>query len=456
MILNKFFAGLITLISVLYSSINTVHAQGESAPIFIRDAEIEHALRLYSTPIFKAAGLAPENINIFIIQDNTLNAFVAGGQNIFIHTGLITDSNDPLELIGVIAHETGHIAGGHLVRKNDIYEKATLGSALSYVLGAASVIAGSPKAGAAIISGGQHVANRNILQHSRVHEQSADQAALTFLDKTGYSARGLLDLLEKLGSRETLFYNELDPYTLTHPLSQERLSHIQNHLMSSGLENKKAPEDMQKIQKRIVAKIKAFLEDPKKVLEFYPEDDQTVPAVYARSIAYHRKADIASALEEIDRLLDEYPEDPYFNELKGQILFENGMVTESIPFYRKAVEIIPQSALFRIELASAQIAAEQKQFLPDAISTLEKALVIEPKSTMAWHQLGIAYGRNNQLGLSYIALAEEAALMGKKDESIKFTKLAEQHLEESDPAMLRAKDIRKYLEQKYPEEKLFQ
>lgn len=426
----------------------SISAQGGDKLMFIRDAEIEFALQTYSRPILKAAGLPPENVSIIIVQDPSLNAFVAEGMNIFIHTGLISESEDPLVLTGVIAHEVGHIAGGHLIRKNEAYSQAILSTALSYVLGAASIAAGSSDAGAAIITGGQHIAHRNILSHSRIQEQSADQAALNFLERSELSAKGLLSLLEKLGSRETLFYNDIDPYTLTHPLSQDRISHIRNHLISSPTADIAVPESWKILQQRIVAKIKAFLDDPQKTLAAYPESDNSVKARYARSIAYHKKGELALAIKEIDALLEQSPEDPYFNELKGQILFENGKVDESITYYRKSSKIIPETPILKFQLAASLVASNDKRNLPEAISLLNEVVVKNSKDVGAWHLLGIAYGKNEQIGMSYLALAEEASIVGKKEEALDFIKRAEPLFEEKDPALLRARDIRKFLELK--------
>ncbi len=88
--------------------------------VFIRDAEIEEFLRDVTIPIAKAADLNYNNIKIFIIKDSNINAFVSGGQNIFINTGLITKFKKPGAIIGVIAHEIGHIKAGHLARHEEV------------------------------------------------------------------------------------------------------------------------------------------------------------------------------------------------------------------------------------------------------------------------------------------------------------------------------------------------
>lgn len=411
------------------------------AASIIRDAEIENVVREISTPIFRAANLNPDSINIYIVNDKEINAYVSGGNNMFINTGLLGMSDDPNMLTGVIAHETGHIAGGHLLRSVDEYKGTALKTTLGYMVGLAAAAAGSPQAGVAIASGAGHVALRQQLKHTRTHEESADQAALNYLDKTGQSAKGLADLLEVLYGKEAGLSGNLNPYTLTHPLSRERISHVKDHMSKSRYANAKTPEKIATDFSRAITKLNAFLLPPENTLRKYPESDTSINARYARSIAYYKIPDIAKSLEEIDTLIKLQPENPFFHELKGQILYENGKVKESVPNYEKAVNLLPQSPLLKIMLATSQISSEEEPQRKKAINNLEQAIVKEPYNSFAWNQLAIAYGRGGDIGMSNLALAEEAALTGRKKDARKFIDMAKDHIKEGSPAAQRLKDI---------------
>jgi predicted Zn-dependent protease len=411
-----------------------------AAPI-IRDAEIESVLRDITDPIFKAANLSPNSITVYIASDTAINAYVAGGNNMFINTGLLEISENPNIITGVIAHETGHISGGHLIKSSDEYSNTTLKSALGYMVGLAAAAAGSPKAGMAIVSGTGQIAERQLLKYTRTHEESADQAALGYLDKTHQSAKGLLELLQLLNSKETSLYGDINQYTQTHPLSKERISHVQNHIKTSSYSNAIDPPEKVDTYARAITKLNAFLQPYDKTLKKYPQSDQSINARYARAIAYYKIPDIKKSLQEIDGLIALQPQNPFFHELKGQVLFENGKVKESIPHYSKAVELLPNSSLLKVILATAQISSENDALLPSAIKGLEQALKKEKQNSFAWHQLAIAYGRSNDLGMSNLALAEESALIGAKRDTKKFLNIAQKNVKPGSHADLRIKDM---------------
>ncbi len=419
----------------------------------IRDDEIERYLQNIAKPVFKAAGLNADHIRIIIINDPMLNAFVAGGQNIFINTGLLLESDNPEMLIGVVAHESGHITGGHLIQKASRMESAGIESALGYILGIASIAAGAPpEAGIAIAQGGQHIAQRGYLKHSRTQEEAADQAALGYMRQVGASPDGLIQLLEKFHTEHTFYYNDISPYIMTHPLSSDRIEHLRNASREwqaneeNIAENHIWLDDLHKRHSRVTAKLSAFLKEPKDILKKLKHADENIATRYARAIAYYRIPDMDSALREIDSLIDNFPDDPYFHELKGQMLFENGRIDESIASYRRAVELLPDAPLPTLQLAVAQIATEREELYADAAGILEQVLVKEPKNVIAWRQLGIAYGRMGKLGKSYLALAEEASLLKNNDDAEKYIELARKHLPEGTPAALKAKDILDSLE----------
>jgi predicted Zn-dependent protease len=428
----------LVLCLILFGKPHSVHA-GVSV---IRDAEIEQTLREFTTPIFRAAGLTPEAINLIILQDDSINAFVAGGSNIFIHTGLIMNSETPGMLLGVLAHETGHIAGGHLARGAEALQNAQIGTILSYLLGAAAAVAGSTDAGMAIMQGGQHTAMRVFLSHTRSNEQSADQAALNYLDSMQVSASGLLSIFEKLRSQELRQFGEPDPYALTHPLTRERIAHIRNHVSQSSIPKDRVPEKFNLLHARMLAKLRGFTQPQQLTLRMYPESDQRLEARYARAVAFYRQSDMLKALAEIDSLLKEYPDDPYFHELKGQFLYEHGKIPEAIASYRKASELLPESALIRTGLAQSLLAeGKNPAHLPQAIRELEISTTRDATDPSAWRLLGIAYGRAGEKGRSNLALGEEALLRNEPEQAEAFGREALKQLPAGDPGSLRAEDI---------------
>ena len=416
----------------------------------IRDAEIEHAIRDLGTPIFKAAGLVPENINLILVSDPQINAYVAGGMNLFINTGLLLQFDKPEVIQGVMAHESGHIAGGHLARNNDLYKNITMGSIISYGLGAITAALGSPQAGIAIMQGGSQIAQREALQYSRQNEDSADEAGLKFLDKTGNTASGLLELLQYLNTLEHDLYGAMNPYTLTHPLSRQRILHIQNHVMMTHLSRGGTITPAIRTEyARSIIKLHAFFEPVDKTLKKYPPSTITLAARYARAIAYQKIPDLTKSFYELDRLLKDYPHDPYFNELKGQILFENGHASDAVSYYTKAVETLPNEPLLELGLAMAQIGTADNQpenskaLLESAAQHLSNAHLEEPSNLMVLEQLEIAYGKSGQKGMAYLTRAEQALLTRNKDEVKRFAALAEKFLPAGSPSALRARDIEK-------------
>lgn len=408
----------------------------------IRDAEIEETIRAYGTPLFQAAGLEPSAIKVLLVNDNSLNAFVAGGQNLFINTGLLIRTESAGQVIGVIAHETGHIAGGHISRLYDAASDASMKSIVAMLLGAAAGIAsGRGDVGQAIALGGLQVGQRDLLSFTRTQEGEADQAGLKFLNATQQSARGLLDFFNILGDQELVSARFQDPYTRTHPLTRDRIATVEHHVERSPYSNNPTSPDLEEMHKRMRAKLVGFLEPFPTALRRYPESDLRAEARYARAIAYYRKADLATALPLIDQLIAELPADPYYLELKGQMLFENGRVAESVAPYEGSVRQSPSSGLLRLGLARAQLESGREDLLDAAIENLRMALRSETSSAFTWRQLAIAYGRKGNEVEGSIARAEEALLLGKPQEALYHAKRVETQVPRGSPSWLQVQDI---------------
>jgi len=395
------------VLSILAPMLVPLPTLAQAKRIYIRDAEIESIIHTLADPIFRAAGLNPADVTIRLVQDKSLNAFVAGGQHIFLHTGLIIKSKGPDALIGVIAHETGHIEGGHLSRTQKAVANAKTIQLIGTVLGAiAAISSGNPGAGSAIMMGGQRAGQRTFMKYSRTQESAADQAAMRLLDATGRSAKGLEGFLETLSGQEALSTRLQAPYLQSHPLSRERITTMLHHISISPWSNHKASKADVLAHARIVAKLYGYIEPLKKVLRRYPETDQSFAARYARAIAYYRKPDLERALTLTDKLIQGAPRDPYLYELKGQMLFEHGRAQEALTAYREAFRLAPKQQLIALELARVELETNDPALLDSAIEHFHAVIRLGGASRFTWRQLGIAFGRKGEMGNSALALAE--------------------------------------------------
>ena len=347
-------------------------------PAFIRDAEIEGLMRIYTKDIFRAAGIPPGVVDVYLINSPGINAFVAGGQRIFIHTGLLQQAKTPNEVIGVLAHETGHITGGHLARMNNQLDKASNLAIVSTLLGAAAMIgaglAGSnsmSEGGQAMMMGGQSMAQRSMLAYARAQEASADQAAAQFLDKTGQSGKGMLELFQTLANQTIASTRFVSPYALTHPMPLERIRNLEVMVKKSPAYEKPDPPGLTLRHALMQAKLFGFLNGAQAVYLKYPSKDQSLPARYARAIVAFRIGDLRNAIPEIDRLISEVPKNPYFWELKGQALLEGGRPQEAIAPLREAVRLLPHNGLINLMLAQALVGTEKPDQARAALAVLK-------------------------------------------------------------------------------------
>lgn len=408
----------------------------------IQDTEIENALRAFAVPIFKAAGLKASSVEIYIVNDDSLNAFVAGGQKLFMNSGLLLQSDQANQIIGVIAHETGHIAGGHLSRIHSALSKSSAPAILATILGgAASIVTGRGDVGAAIAAGGQNVAERNFLAYSRTQESAADHAALGYLDKTGQSARGLLAFMRKLEDQELLSPARQDPYIRSHPLSGDRVATVENHVANSPHSENGEPPGYAALHARMKAKLLSFLRPYGHTLRTYPPSDNSIAARYARAVAEYRNNNLKRALEIMNGLIREHPGDPYFHELKGQMLFENGRAEESMAAYATAAELLPDAPYIHRDLARAQMETGDPRLLDSAIANMEIALAHGRKTARNWRFLAIAHGRKGDLPRSYLALGEEALILGKPDTARYQAERAKKDFPRGSREWLQAEDI---------------
>jgi predicted Zn-dependent protease len=412
----------------------------------IFDTEIENTIRLYATPVLSAAGLETDAVAIHIVNSPALNAFVSRGQRLFVTTGLLKGTENAGQLIGVLAHETGHIAGGHLARLDTLLRDSAGPAMLSSIVAVAvAVLSKQPGAAAAVSGGAQHALRRNVLSFARTHERSADRAALAYLDATRQSSRGLLEFLEILDADQALIISRSQQqqisYDVTHPLTRDRIEFIRAHVARSPYSDNKLPPAFVTAHKRMVAKLKGYLNHPGRTLRDYPPSDVSVPARYARTVAHYRHGDISKSIPLIDGLIAEAPDDPYFQELKGEILFKSGRIEEALQPLGRAVRTLPNAPLLRIGLAHAQIELNRPDILAAAVGNLEMALRVKKTMPIAWRLAATAYGRQNRLGRSALASAEYNLLVGRLKDAKLMAGRAQGILKRGSPGWVRAGDV---------------
>lgn len=427
--------------SVTVSSVQPVQAQGRSLSL-IRDTEVEEMIRDMSAPVFEAAGLRPEDVHIYLVNDSELNAFVSGGQNIFLHTGLILETENPNQLLGVIAHETGHIASGDLARMNEGARAALATRLLTMGLGiVAAATAPDPRAGAAILLSSDQFATLQLFTYTRVQEASADQDAARFLETAGMSGRGLVEFFSNFRYQEVFDDARRFAYFRSHPLSSQRITALTERVETAEhYDVVDSPEALEEYDV-MLAKLKGFLNYPRQTYQDYPMTDQSFAARYARAIAFYRAVEIDRALDEIELLLEEEPENPYLWELKGQILFETGRVEEAEGPQRKAVELKPDAPLLRLALGQTLTAIGHPEGLEEAVLHLQRGLVEEPNNALGWRVLADAYERIDQRGLAQLASAEHYFMLGQFGAARDFGMRARDGLDTGTPEYRRATDI---------------
>ncbi|MCL6739719.1 M48 family metalloprotease [Sphingomonas sp. RB56-2] len=416
-------------------------ARPAMAQDILRDSETELLFSQISKPLIEAAGLDPKSVRVVLLRDSEINAFVAQGQVVYIHSGLLTAADNVGQLQGVIAHELGHVAGGHSIRVYEGVGKASAISILSLVLGAAAIAAGAGDAAMGIMALGQQVATNSFLSFSRAQESSADLAGASYLSKAGVSGRGSLEFFKKLQNQEyRLAIYAKDSYDRTHPLSQERIDALTQIYQKDPAWNRKPDPALEARFERVKAKLVGYV-TPQQAVNVYPESDQSVPAHYARAYAYHLGAYPDKANAEADALLATAPDDPFFLELKGQILLEGGHPKEAIAPLRRAVAGAPDMPMIAVMLGHALIASEDDKNFQEAKQVLKTAVNRDNDNPFAWYQLGIVYDREGDEPRAALATAERNNLQGNNKLALTSARMAMAGLRAGTPDYLRAQDI---------------
>ncbi|MGJ3647430.1 M48 family metalloprotease [Sphingomonas sp. GlSt437] len=419
-----------------------VNAQAAQAQSILRDAETEALFADMTRPIILAAGLSPKDVRIVLIQDSSINAFTAGGQTVYINSGLIEAADTANQVQGVLAHELGHVADGHVVLA-DAGARPALGIALlSLVLGVAAIAAGAGEGGAGILAAGQTAAQGKYLAFSRVQEATADATAARFLDTAGISGKGFLEFFKKLQNEEYRYgYNNIDPYEQTHPLSGDRIAHLTDTLKASASWSKPLDPALEERFKRVKAKLEGYIEEPTRTLRDYPLTNNSVYAHYARAYAYHKGGYPEKADAETMALIKAQPHDPYFLEVRGQILLEAGKPVEALTPLREATQLTNYQPLIATTFGHALIATENKANYDEAEKVLRQAVARDDDNPFAWFQLGTVYELKGDNARALLATAERASLTGDNRTAASSARGAMQGLKPDTPDWIRAQDI---------------
>jgi predicted Zn-dependent protease len=442
------FVAVATACAVAIASVSArAEKEGGGLPV-IRDAEVEQLLRDYSMPVLRAAGLGQRNIHVVIINDRSFNAFVVDAKRIFVNAGALMDAQTPNQIIGVLAHETGHISGGHLAKLRAELANAQTAAIITMLLGLGAVAAaatsrnnsvGGNPAGAMI--GAQGVIQRSLLAYQRQQEEQADRAGVNFLNLTGQSAKGMYETFKRFADQGLFASTRADPYLQSHPMPTERLAALAEVARTSPNWEKKDPSELQARHDLMRAKLFGYMERPDTLQRRYPAADTSLAARYARAVSTYRHADLRIALGQMDALIQAQPNNPYFYELKGQALVESGRAQEAIPLLRRAISLAPEPTLIRVMLGQALVETNDPRLLDEAVATLRHAVASDPDIADAYDQLAMAYGRKNDLADADLASAQAALARGKLPTARQLASRAKGRFPVGSPGWVKADDI---------------
>jgi len=435
-------------IAPVLTPVAPARAQENKGPAILRDTESEQLLREYTRPILRAAGLEKQNIQMVIINDSSFNAFVADGRRIFVNYGAIMQSETPNQLIGVLAHETGHLAGGHLSKLREQLAQAQTQMIIAMLLGAGAMVAGAAgggsglaNAGAAAVTGPQEMIRRSLLSYQRQQEENADRAGVKFLTATGQSPKGMYETFKRFTSESLFAARGADPYLQSHPMPADRVASLEELARASPYWDKKDDPALQMRHDMMRAKISAFMERQDTVYRRYPLSNTSLPGRYARAIATYLHGDLNNALTQIDGLIQAQPNNAYFYELRGQALLEGGRPNDAIAPLHKALALSNNAPLIEMLLGQALVATDNKAHTDEAIAILRAAVSRESEAPLGYAQLAMAYGRKGDYAEADLASAQAAYLRGDNKTARDLASRAKTRFAVGTPGWVKADDI---------------
>ena len=435
----NFIAACLALLASLILAVAPVRAQS-----ILRDAETEELLKDMVAPLVEASELEPGNVELVLINDGSINAFVAGGQAIYVHSGLINAAETANEVQGVLAHELGHITAGHVVRFDERTKRATNISILSLLLGVGAALAGAGEGAMGIIAAGQQAAMGSFLSFNRDQEAATDLAGARYLSGAGITGKGMIKFFERLrGNEIRAGYSQADEaaYARTHPLSGDRIQVLRGLLEKDPAWDAPPDPALQERFVRAKAKLFGYLAEPRRTLNAYPPRDTSIPARYARAYAYHKEARVDMALTEADALLAAEPDNPWFLELKGQVLLESGRPVEALVPLRRATELTRAHPLIAGMLGHALIATENQANFPEAEQVLRASVQKDRYNPFAWYQLGVVYEARGDIPRARLASAEVQVMNRQYPQALANAQAAEAYLPYGSPDWIRAQDV---------------
>jgi len=412
----------------------------------IRDTEIENLLRDYASPILRAAGLSQQNVRVVVLNDRSFNAFVMDGRHIFINAGALFDAKTPNEVIGVFAHETGHLAGGHLMRLREEMSRAQTASIVALLLGVGAAVAGARSGAGGDVAGAaltapQWAILRTMLAYVRTQEDQADHAGVKFLNETHQSPKGMVELFKRLANESLYNSRNIDPYMQTHPMPTERLAALDVAAHQSPYFEQKDSPQLQHRHDMMRAKLSGFLERPETVARRFPPADQSLPARYARAISAYRHSNLHGATAQIDGLIQSEPNNPYFYELKGQALLEGAKPADAVAPLRHAMQLSHDSPLIAVLLAQAMLESKASGAGGPAAAMLQNAQARDPDVPGVYRLLASAYAMQKDYAHADLASAQDAANSGDIATARQLAARAKTSLPVGSPAWVRADDI---------------
>ncbi|WP_398467795.1 M48 family metalloprotease [Tardiphaga sp.] len=448
---SRLFSRLTALVTAAAITLTPMAASAQQGGMrLLRDAEIEQLLRDYTRPILRAAGMEKQNIQIVIINNASFNAFVADGRRIFVNHGALMQSQTPNQLIGVLAHETAHLAGGHLSKLRQRLAEAQTSMIVAMLLGVGAMAAGARggsannnmgNIGAAAIAAPQAMLMNTMLAYQRQHEENADRAGVGFLNKTGQSSKGMYETFQRFSSDSLFASRGSDPYMMSHPMPRERVAALEGLAKSSPYWDKKDDPALVLRHELMRAKTSGFMEQRDTVIRRYPPSDTSLPAQYARAISTYRHGDLTVAVGLIDQLIKAQPNNPYFYELRGQALLEGGKPNEAIAPLRRAVQLAGKAPLIEMMLGQALIASGNNAYTDEAIRILKGAIAREGEAPAGYQQLAMAYGRKGELAEADLASAQAAFLRGDNKTARDLASRAKARFAVGTPGWVKADDI---------------
>lgn len=425
-----------------------VAAQAQQVVPIVRDAEIEALMRDYARPILKAAGLESSGIEIVLVNDNSFNAFVAG-RRMFFNTGALVVSETPNEIIGVIAHETGHLAGRHQERLRGQLERARTIAIVGALLGMGMSVAGATtgarglgQVGAGLAIGAPEVARRGLLSYQRGEEAIADRSAITYLEKTGQSPRGMLKTFERLSGSLALSGIQLDPYQLSHPTPRERVANLEAIARESPYFERSDPDALQLRHDMMRAKIAAYTMGQGAVQRMFRDNPRGIAALYGDAVITFLHGSPKTALQKTDALISTQPDNPYLHELRGEILMKANRPSDAANAYARAISNDPdRTGLLHVSYGQALLATGQPDAIRRAVSELKLGLDRDPEYVTGYRYLAQAYGATGDIGLAELATAEGHYQAGQHRDAKIFAARAQQKVRQGSPPWVRAQDI---------------